>query len=313
MSLSRIENIPQGNLLIFSGLEGVGAGRTSPEALALHEHWETVASLGPWLPAGAFCRQAGGKWWQSATSGPAASVVLCGECSSSLDLAWALIGSHCLLPFDSVLAVSQWAGRGQLRRPWVSPPGNVHAAWLWPPLERPLDNLASLLAGLVLVKAFQAMGMRLRIKWPNDLLLNDRKVGGILVEERLGRLLVGVGLNLHHAPPGELLRSGHAHPAGLLQGPGIPSDPPGLWLKLVKEGLPWYEIFSTFKDPGLLSREIERNMAFIGQQVRVAGQQLPDCTATVLGLSREGWLRCDVDGKEKVVQTGSIAPLVSRP
>ena len=308
MSRGRTNGAPRGSLLIFSGREGSGADSTSPKTLARQEHWESVASLGPWVSADGFCEQAPGRWWRSVAANPAATVVFCGECSSSLDVAWALIGSRCLLPFDSVLASSQRAGRGQLRRPWVSPAGNVHAAWLWPRLERPLDSLASLLAGLVLVKTFQAVGLRLRLKWPNDLLLNDRKVGGILVEERRGRLLLGVGLNLHHAPPGELLRRGHAHPAGLLQGPGIPSTPPELWLKLVEEGLPWYEICSTFRDPGLLIREIERNMAFIGQQVRVTGQQTPDCTATVLGLSREGWLRCDSGGKERLVRTGSIAP-----
>ncbi|NCB27933.1 MAG: hypothetical protein EOM62_21150, partial [Bacteroidia bacterium] len=56
-------------------------------------------------------------------------VYLCGPCSSALDVATHLAGQGSLDPWDSVLATRQWAGRGQMRRTWISQPGNLFAAW----------------------------------------------------------------------------------------------------------------------------------------------------------------------------------------
>lgn len=78
------------------------------------------------------------------------------------------------------------------------------------------------------------------MKWPNDLLsLEGKKVGGILLEERGGVLMVGMGLNLMEAPPPAAMRAEHACPAGVL----LPDDdekhslaaPFPLWVDLVRE------------------------------------------------------------------------------
>ena len=60
-------------------------------------------------------------------------------------------------------------------------------------------RLLSLLVG---VAAAEACGDQVRLKWPNDLLLDGRKVGGILVEAKPDRAIVGVGINLSWAPAG---------------------------------------------------------------------------------------------------------------
>jgi BirA family transcriptional regulator, biotin operon repressor / biotin---[acetyl-CoA-carboxylase] ligase len=94
-----------------------------------------------------------------------------------------------------VVAEHQTAGRGRLGRRWETPPGGaLLASWVLP-----FHELAPLAAG---VASARACGDAVRLKWPNDLLLDGRKLGGILVERTGSRCVVGTGINLHWAPPG---------------------------------------------------------------------------------------------------------------
>lgn len=100
------------------------------------------------------------------------------------------------MPIGSiVVADHQTAGRGRLDRRWESPPGT---ALLVSFVLRPIPIL-SLAAG---VAAAQACGDGVRLKWPNDLLLDGAKVGGILVEVAPATAICGIGINLTWAPPG---------------------------------------------------------------------------------------------------------------
>ena len=94
-----------------------------------------------------------------------------------------------------VVAEHQTAGRGRLGRRWEAPPGSaLLASWVMP-----VHELAPFAAG---VAAAHACGDAVRLKWPNDLLLDGRKLGGILVERTGHKCVVGTGINLHWAPPG---------------------------------------------------------------------------------------------------------------
>jgi len=100
------------------------------------------------------------------------------------------------LPIGSiVIADHQTAGRGRLDRRWESPPGTaLLASFVLPP-----NPLLSLAAG---VAAAEACGGNVRLKWPNDLLLEGAKLGGILVEATPHKAICGIGINLAWAPPG---------------------------------------------------------------------------------------------------------------
>ena len=100
------------------------------------------------------------------------------------------------LPIGSVVVADhQTAGRGRLERRWESPPGTaLLASFVLEP--HPLLSLA------VGVAAAEACGPDVRLKWPNDLMLRRRKLGGILVEVSAGKAVVGIGINLTWAPPG---------------------------------------------------------------------------------------------------------------
>lgn len=100
------------------------------------------------------------------------------------------------LPVGSiVMADHQTAGRGRHDRRWEAPAGTA----LLVSLVLATRPLLSLAAG---VAAAEACGPEVRLKWPNDLLLDGRKLGGILVETTPAKAVVGIGINLTWAPEG---------------------------------------------------------------------------------------------------------------
>jgi BirA family transcriptional regulator, biotin operon repressor / biotin---[acetyl-CoA-carboxylase] ligase len=100
------------------------------------------------------------------------------------------------LPVGSiVVADHQSSGRGTHGRRWEAPPGTaLLASFVMAP-----SAVLSLVVG---VAAAEACGPQVRLKWPNDLLLDGRKLGGILVEATPVKAVVGIGINLTWAPDG---------------------------------------------------------------------------------------------------------------
>lgn len=106
--------------------------------------------------------------------------------------------------FIACLAEEQTAGRGRRGRAWVSPRGNsiyMSLARCLAPAE-PMAGALSLMLGIGVVEALSRFGARgIGLKWPNDLVVGGRKLGGILVETRRapggrGVLVAGLGVNL---------------------------------------------------------------------------------------------------------------------
>lgn len=110
-----------------------------------------------------------------------------------------------------VVAERQTDGRGRQGRAWTSLEGNLHAsvAFATPAPPQAAGQLA-LLAGLALYDAVAAVTLlaaqaRLRLKWPNDLLVDGAKAAGILIESTLSQsgglvAVAGFGVNIAHAP-----------------------------------------------------------------------------------------------------------------
>jgi BirA family transcriptional regulator, biotin operon repressor / biotin---[acetyl-CoA-carboxylase] ligase len=109
-----------------------------------------------------------------------------------------------------VLAGEQLVGRGSRGRSWHSPPGGLWLSALFRPASPGGVEVMSLRVGLAVAGALDERVPRpIRLKWPNDLMLGERKVGGILCEARwkgqtLGWVTVGVGMNVRNAVPDEL-------------------------------------------------------------------------------------------------------------
>ena len=101
-----------------------------------------------------------------------------------------------------ILAETQTRGRGRLSRPWASPPGGIWMSLILKP-EMPLASVYQINMAICVAVSkaiFSLLGLKAGIKWPNDLLIRERKICGILMEisAEVGRLdyaVVGLGVN----------------------------------------------------------------------------------------------------------------------
>jgi BirA family biotin operon repressor/biotin-[acetyl-CoA-carboxylase] ligase len=130
-----------------------------------------------------------------------------------LDTVWTVGSTNTLLleranpppgSSEALLAEYQTAGRGRRGRSWVAPPGGsicLSLSWMFREVPRDLGALG-LVAGVCALRALSHLGVeRVRLKWPNDLLVDDRKLGGILIELRAESsgpacVVIGIGLNV---------------------------------------------------------------------------------------------------------------------
>ena len=151
-----------------------------------------------------------------------------------------------------VVAETQQASRGRFGRTWVSQPGNLYFSVVFYPTLKALP-LLSPLAGVAVVRAIaKTTGLRPRIKWPNDVLIDGKKVAGILVEsvisgEEVRYAVLGIGVNVALDPKalGELSATATSLNAAAAR--EVPRDDllrrllqelDGLYLALTKGGSP---------------------------------------------------------------------------
>ena len=196
-----------------------------------------------------------------------------------------------------VVAERQTAGRGRLGRQWTSPPrAGLAFSALLRPRDVPVSRYAwlPLLAGVALVETVRRLGeVDAGLKWPNDLLIGDRKCAGILAESIGDGVVLGVGLNVSLREP-ELPTP---TATSLLLAGSACTDRDPLLRALLRTLAGWYDRWSEVAgDPEAsgLSAAYHRHCRTLGRQVRVA---LPDGSTL-------GGIASDVDGSGRLVVTG---------
>ncbi|WP_165495254.1 biotin--[acetyl-CoA-carboxylase] ligase [Actinomadura roseirufa] len=224
--------------------------------------------------------------------------------STNADLAEAVRAGE---PEGTVLATEvQTAGRGRLGRSWAAPPrsGLMFSLLLRPAVPVPLLGWAPLLTGVVVATAVRRMTARnereegvpavdARLKWPNDVLVGDRKLAGILVEKVEDAIVVGVGLNVG------LREEELPVPAATslaIEG-ALLSDRAPLLRAILREFETWYREWTALGgDPETsgLRTAYKDLCATLGRQVRV---ELPGAQAL-------GGTARDVDGAGRLVVAG---------
>ncbi len=111
-----------------------------------------------------------------------------------------------------VRAGRQTEGRGRRGRDWVSPEGNFYATASYA-FDGPAQDAAkiSFVAAIAVAKALSTYALKTQpsLKWPNDVLLDGRKVAGLLLEAKSERVLVGIGVNLVSHPEGGNIPATH--------------------------------------------------------------------------------------------------------
>ena len=160
----------------------------------------------------------------------------------SLDVVWSIGSTNTALfsrPYppagstEVMLAEYQTAGRGRRGRAWLAPPGGavcLSLSWTFRDVPEDLGALG-LVIGVCELRALRSLGLTEgKLKWPNDVLINDRKLGGILIELRAESggpacVVIGIGLNVALGAPllakiaetgiaaTDLITSGLAEPA----------------------------------------------------------------------------------------------------
>ena len=250
----------------------------------------------------------------------ASPLYLCGAVDSVLDTAHAFTAESCLPVWGSVLAGSQRHGRGQIRRTWSSPPGNIYAALRLPPTGAFASSAAAIVMGTMLAEAFVQQNITLLLKWPNDLLLcapsgggapqgsTLGKTGGILLEERAGSLIAGIGINVASAPSCGHLREGGLPAACLNDLPHVNLQRPdallGLWACLVSSVIFCYHQWEKLGSSAWLV-SAERRLAWKGAQVLLDDGELH--RGILLGLAASGGVRLACDGVEKEFVSGNLS------
>jgi BirA family transcriptional regulator, biotin operon repressor / biotin---[acetyl-CoA-carboxylase] ligase len=119
----------------------------------------------------------------------------------------------------------QTGGRGRRGRSWVEAPGTsvLVSVLLRPPPEREAPQL-SLVGGLAAAMAVEeALGLAAQIKWPNDVMVDRRKVAGVLAEAREGVVVLGIGINVNQTRE-QLPADARVAPASLRTVDGVERD-----------------------------------------------------------------------------------------
>jgi BirA family biotin operon repressor/biotin-[acetyl-CoA-carboxylase] ligase len=218
-----------------------------------------------------------------------------------------------------VLAETQSAGRGRMGQAWFSPPGlNLYVSVLLrPDLPLAAVPVLSFIASLALSDAVSAFGTPAVIKWPNDVLVEDRKVAGCLVEvaERAGRLdhvILGVGINLN-VPARDLndtLGAAALGAGSLSELAGHTVDRNLFTATFLNFLESWLRVYGTDGPRAVLAAWRRRDV-LIGQDVEIRGHD-GTYRGWVLGVADDGYLLVeDSDGVCHRLVTEQIRPLAS--
>jgi BirA family biotin operon repressor/biotin-[acetyl-CoA-carboxylase] ligase len=132
-------------------------------------------------------------------------IIVYDSVASTNELAMSVAAKSNLWINSVIIADSQERGKGRLGRKWVSPPGkNVYMSILLRPgLETRDATMLTLLAAVACTHAIKKIsGLPVSIKWPNDLVLSGKKLGGILTEiradiDKISLAVIGIGINVN--------------------------------------------------------------------------------------------------------------------
>ena len=217
-----------------------------------------------------------------------------------------------------ISAGTQTAGKGRIGRKWESPKhDSIATSMLLTPADISLDAIPTItvVAAMAVRDAiYRLYGLDGKIKWPNDIVLDGKKICGILTEMEMREgsvwyVVVGIGVNVHNksfdeeiafkatSVDLELIKAGRGTETGhrneLTQ---------AIWESFKK----YYNIFITTQDMSGLKEEYERNLANLGERVRIEAQE-NSYEATALGINEKGELIVEVDGNKKIIRTGEVS------
>ena len=239
------------------------------------------------------------------TLGPSAQVL--DSVGSTNDAAWEAFGAGAAWG-TVVIADQQTRGRGRLGHAWHTAPGSGLALSLLLHPAPDAGGALPLIAGVAVAQALERLGARPALEWPNDVMLDGRKVAGLLCESRRGggveAVVIGLGVNVLQAEPDlplELRAS-----ATSLAIAGIATDRETVAASFLDALEPWLEALP--RDGVAKALGAWRTRArFWGARVVVRGAGGQEIAGIARGLDPGGALVLDGDdGREHVVLAGEV-------
>ena len=211
-----------------------------------------------------------------------------------------------------VVCEMQTAGRGRRGRTWASPAGS--GLWmslsLKPTIQPAHAPMLTILAGMAVRDALEDLyGLDAGIKWPNDIILRDRKICGILTEMTMEDLemsgvVVGIGINVRAGAFPEELKD---IATSIEEESSLPApDRAQLLCQVLRRFEQYYDTFVQTEDLSALRDAYEAHCVNIGRTVRVI-EPLSSYEAKALGIDDLGALRLELeDGTLKTVTSGEV-------
>lgn len=187
-----------------------------------------------------------------------------------------------------VVADEQTAGRGRFGRAWTSPCGGLYATFLVPSTPG-----IALFAGVAAARALERFGVAVGLKWPNDVLVEGKKLAGILIEADRDLALVGVGLNIDEPP---------VEGATSLERIGVAARRGDLLLALLDE-------ITTPADLGDVLAAYRARCVTVGRRVRVLGRAGELVLGRAVEVDDEGLLVVDTGAGSLHVSSGDCVHL----
>lgn len=217
------------------------------------------------------------------------------------------------LPHGTVIAAdAQTAGRGRRGRSWVSRKGeNLYFSMLLKPDFGPEQaSMLTLVMALAVAQGMeQIYGCTPQIKWPNDIVVNGRKVCGILTEMQVAAgairyVIVGVGINVNQMTFEEV---GLDYASSLQKETGMCKDRKELLEAVMKQFEALYREFCGSGSLQSMKEAYEARLANIGLEVRVLDPK-GEYTGTALGINDRGELLVRrQDGRREAVYAGEVS------
>ena len=195
----------------------------------------------------------------------------------------------------------QTAGRGRLGRGWIAPAGTaiLCSVLLRPPPVREVAQL-SLVGGVAVAETVEAAtALAAQIKWPNDVLINRRKIAGVIAEAAAAVVVLGVGLNVGQSR-GELPADAKVAAGSLLTTDGVRRERAPILADLL---LRLERAYDLWRDGGLeaLYEGLGARDFLRGRRVYVDGE-----AGLGIAVDRRGRLEVEIDGERRLVESGEV-------
>ncbi len=217
-----------------------------------------------------------------------------------------------------IAAEIQTCGQGRLDRPWISDiPDNIYISIILKPVctsvsDSPLANISQYMS-LSICDLLECYGINASLKWPNDIQVDGKKIGGILgqtsiLRNHLQGFTLGTGVNLNMNEKDLARIDQPAISLNLLTGSPVDRD---RFLNRLSEG--FFNGYDEFMEKGfpLIMEAYKKRSSFLGSEIRVL---LPDyeISGTAKDFTDNGCLIIDTDeGKEQIIAAGDVLLSIS--